>query len=164
VSAPGNGQAGWFKAVRSSVAGELIRANKNAFILLYVIAARARWRDGFNAHGLTQGESFIGDHDAYGMSEREYRTAKALLEKHGFASFKPTNKGTVATIENPTVFDIWQSQDDEQNVARPSDRRQTGGGQTPTNEEGKKGKQERRIDTSEGKPKATPTTARITRL
>lgn len=161
MSAPGNGQAGWFKAHRSDEAMELIRANKNAFILLYVIAARARWRDGFNAHGLTQGESFIGDHDAYGLTEREYRTAKALLEKHGFATFKPTNKGTVATIENPTVFDIWQSQDDEQNVTRPTDRRRTGDGQTTTNEEGKK---ERRIDTSESKPNEVIPTARITRL
>ena len=156
--------SGWFKAVRSPVAGELLRANKNAFLLLYVIAARARWRDGFNAHGLGQGESFIGDYDAYGMSEREYRTAKAFLQKHGFATFKPTNTGTKANLVNSTVFDIWRSQDDEQNDTQPTDKGQTGDGQTTTNEEGKKGKKERMTKPSECEPKATTSTARITRL
>ena len=35
----------WFKAVRSTEALELIKANPNAFILAYFIANRARYRD-----------------------------------------------------------------------------------------------------------------------
>ena len=155
------GKVDWFKANRSHVAGELIQTNKNAFILLYVIAARARWRDGFNVHGLTQGEAFIGDHDAYGMTAREYRTAKALLAKHGFATFKGTSKGTVATLANSTVFDIRQSRDDGQKDTQATDARQVGDEQATTN---KKEEKERPLNTSERKPKAPTLTARIERL
>jgi hypothetical protein len=98
--------AGWFKACRTEAALELLRANHNAFVLLYVIAARARWHDGFNVHNLAIGEAFVGDLDAIGLSEQQYRTAKAVLAKHGFATFKPTTKGTVAKLANTAVFDI----------------------------------------------------------
>lgn len=138
------GKTGWFKAVRSEVAGELIRANKNAFVLLFIIAARARWRGGFNAHGLAQGESFLGDHNAYAMSEREYRTAKKLLERHGFATFKATNKGTIATLANSAVFDIWHRQEDGQKDMLTTDDRRTGDEHPTTNEEGKKYKKGKR--------------------
>ena len=45
---------GWFKAIRSDEALELLRANKNAFLLLYVIAYRAQWKQGFNRYNLQQ--------------------------------------------------------------------------------------------------------------
>lgn len=159
MSIADSGKASWFKAVRSAVAGELIRANKNAFVLLYVIAARARWKTGFNAHGLAQGESFIGDHDAYGLSEQEYRTAKALLAKHGFATFKPTTSGTIATIATADVFEICPEASNGQTNAPLTDSQRTANGRSTTNKKGEKGSM---IDSSERGPK--PQTARTTRL
>lgn len=158
-------KVGWFKANRSHIAGELMRANKNAFLLLYVIAARARWREGFNAHGLAQGEAFIGDHAAYGLSEQEYRTAKAMLKKHGFATFKPTSKGTVATLANSTVFDISQEPTNGQTNGQPTDSQRTNNGPTTGSQRlTKTEKTDRRIDPSESKPKETTPAARITKI
>ena len=40
------------------------------------------------------------------MTEQKYRTAKGLLGTWGFATFKGTNKGTIANLINTRVFDI----------------------------------------------------------
>jgi hypothetical protein len=107
---------GWFKATRSDDALELIRANPLALALAYVIAARAKWRNGFCRHDLKFGEAFIGDHENYGMSERNYRTAKDHLSKWGFATFKATNRGTVASLIDTRLFVVIPSQSDGQNA------------------------------------------------
>jgi len=83
---------------------ELIEKNPLPFVLAYVIANRARWRVGFNAHGLQTGEAFLGDWRACGMSQQQYRTAKAQLTKFGFATFKTTNRGTVARLVDTRLF------------------------------------------------------------
>lgn len=98
--------ASWFKAYRSHDAIELWRANPNAFWLLYVVAWRAKYSSGFNAHGLTHGQCLLGDYNAIGLSKQSYRTAKAFLEKHGFATFKPTPKGTIATLISTSIFEV----------------------------------------------------------
>lgn len=105
---------GWFKAVRSQEALELIRANPRAFILLYFVAVRAKWRAGFTAARLRIGEAFLGDFENYGMTEQEYRTAKMQLEEWGFAAFKPTNKGTVAKLIGTRVFEVLPLATNEQ--------------------------------------------------
>lgn len=133
------GTSGFFKAGRSDTGPQIIRANHCAFVLLYIIAHRARWRDGFNQHGLSQGEAMLGDYAEYDLSERQYRTAKHFLEKHGFATFKATNKGTIATLVNTEVFDVFGRQGDEQNDRQATDARQASDRQATTNEEGKKG-------------------------
>jgi hypothetical protein len=114
---------GWFKAIRSDEALELLRANKNAFLLLYVIAYRAQWKRGFNRFNLQQGEALIGDYENYGISEREYRTAKMNLEKWKFATFKATNAGTIAKLINTSVFSILNGGGDIPNDKRQSDGR-----------------------------------------
>ena len=102
---------------------ELIRANKNAFVLLYIIASRARWKEGgFNQHDLKFGEAFIGDYANCGMTEREYRTAKKLLEKGCFVTFQPTSKGTVAKLVNMGIFNISPPQRDGQSDRPSTDR------------------------------------------
>lgn len=131
--------SGWFKAWRIHEALELIEASVNAFALLYIIALRCRWRNGFNAHGLTKGQAFLGDFESYGMTERGYRTAKRFLERHGFAAFKPTTKGTVATLANSRVFDVSARTSDGQHDRQAAIKRRTSDGQVATNEEGKKG-------------------------
>src|SRR5262245_50110565 len=89
-----NFNTGWFRAVRTPDALELIKRNRNAFILAYMIAVRSRYTNTFNADNLGLGEALLGDFENYGMTEQEYRTAKAQLEKWRFATFQATNKGT----------------------------------------------------------------------
>lgn len=108
--------AGWFKATRSDDALELLRANPLALALAYVIAVRAKWREGFCRHNLKFGEAFIGDFENYGMSERNYRTAKEHLEQWRFATFKPTNKGTIARLCDSRIFEVIPTRGDGQNA------------------------------------------------
>jgi hypothetical protein len=120
---------GWFKATRGHAALELIRANPLAYVLAAVIAHRGRWREGFNADGLALGEAFLGDFRSYGMSERQYRTAKQQLAKWRFATFKATNKGTVAKLMDTRLFSILPLEADGQNDGQPTDKRRTSDGQ-----------------------------------
>jgi hypothetical protein len=70
------------------------------------------------------------------MTEREYRTAKQLLEKRHFATFRTTNRGTIATLIDTRIFDVNLELGDGQHVTRPTDRRQAGDRQaTTTNNE-----------------------------
>ena len=123
----------WFKAKRTPEALELIRANPNAFVLAFVIAFRARYRRGFNADGLELGEAMLGDFESYGMSERQYRTAKQQLSKWRFATFKTTNKGTLGKLMDTRLFDPLNISADGQNDSQPTGKRRTTDGQPTTN-------------------------------
>ncbi len=97
---------GFLKLSRSPEVDELMRYPA-AFMLLTQVARRARrTADGFNPDGLGIGEALVGDYRSIGASEQRYRTSKAQLEKWGFATFRATNKGTVARLLNTRVFDI----------------------------------------------------------
>jgi len=124
-----SGASGYFEATRSEDPLELIRLNPFAFILAYIIAHRANWRGGFNRHNLEFGEAFLGDHAKCGMSERQYRTAKAQLAREGFATFKATTKGTIARLTDTTLFKINPPKGDGQATGR----RQPADGQPTTN-------------------------------
>lgn len=117
----------FIKMLRGDDVMELIRINRNAFTLLAVIAQRARRTSRFNQHNLRPGEAFLGDHQNYGMSEKEYRTAKRVLEKLGLAAFKGANKGTVATLTSTSIFDINLEEEGEQNGGQRSDKWRTMG-------------------------------------
>jgi hypothetical protein len=95
----------YFKALRSVVAKELLAANPNAYILLLQIAWRAQRTGKFNRYELEIGEALVGDYKEIGLTESKYRTAKKFLKKHGFATFKGTRNGTIATLTNFEVFD-----------------------------------------------------------
>jgi hypothetical protein len=69
---------------------------------------------------------FVGDHDEVSLTEQEYRTAKANLCKWGFATFKPTNKGTVATLANARVFGFAPLKDNEQTNGESTDSQRKG--------------------------------------
>jgi hypothetical protein len=84
---------------------ELLK-DRNAFLLLTWIALRANRTSHFNIHGLSTGEAFLGDYENYGMSRQEYRTAIRKLNKYGFATFKTTNKGTIARLVDTGTYDI----------------------------------------------------------
>ena len=101
----GEASTSWFKMLRTEEALELMR-NPFTFTLLALIAYRAQRTEAFNIHGLAPGQAFIGDHKACGLSEQQYRTAKAKHSDWRFATFKSTNKGTIATLTDTRVFDI----------------------------------------------------------
>lgn len=121
---PRTPSAGWFRAMRGETPLELIEANPLAYVLAAVIAHRARWRDGWNRFGLAPGEALLGDHRSYGMSMRQYRTAKKQLAKWQFATFRATNKGTVAKLVNTRLFSVLASEADNQNGSQPASKRQ----------------------------------------
>jgi hypothetical protein len=123
--------------MRGETFWELIEENPFAFALAAVIAQRARYTIGFHAHNLELGEAFLGDYERYGMSERQYRTAKHLLAKWGLATFKPTNKGTIGKLTDTRLFCIFRSKTDGQNDRQPTGKRQASDEQTTTNKEQK---------------------------
>ena len=127
----------WFKAHRAPEALEMIKANPNTFILLYVIAYRARWYKGFNAYELEPGEAMLGDYNTYGMSERQYRTAKEQLERWKFATFRTTNRGTIAKIMDTRVFSVLNNSADRQNDGQTTNNQRTTARKATTNVERK---------------------------
>ena len=126
--------------MRSHDALELIRANPFALVLAYIVANRARWREGFNQHGLNQGEAMLGDFKNYGMSARQYRTAKQHLAKWGFATFRTTHAGTVARLIDTRLFSTDIDAGDKPADKLTTDQRHTSDRPATTNEEGKKEK------------------------
>jgi hypothetical protein len=99
---------GWVKLMRSDSVEDLIAEAPLAFVLAAVIAMRARFKPGLNpVTGLFQGEAFLGDHNRYGMTQQQYRTAKRQLEKFGFAAFRTTNKGTIAKLTGTRLFEVF---------------------------------------------------------
>ena len=138
---------GYFEATRSDDALELLSANQDAFALAYYIAARANWHGGFNRHGCAFGETFLGSGatESYGMGakgENRYRRAKAYLTKWNFATFKPTNKGTIGKLTDTRLFKTNPPKIDGQNNRQATDASRTAGGQLTTNLNFKAGKQE----------------------
>jgi hypothetical protein len=128
---------GWFRAMRTQEVTELLAASPDAFLLAFVIAFRAQWSTRFNRHGCAPGEAFLGDFQSYGMTERRYRTAKAHLEKWGFATFRATNKGTVARLTDTRLFEVLLVTGDEQNDRQETNSRRTTRGRATTTDEQK---------------------------
>lgn len=134
---------GFIKLMKTHDAGELMEGYPNAYRLLSIIAWRAKRRPGFNRHGLEIGEALIGDFNRYKMTEQQYRTAKRILETNGFATFRPTNKGTIATIVDSRVYDINPEQTNGQITTEETVQQRATNEPLTTNEEVKKGKKER---------------------
>jgi len=132
-------QNSWVKLMRSETTRELLAKDIPALLLAILIAIRTKRTKGFSIHGLQLGEALIGDFKSAGLTERSYRTAKQHLEKYGLATFKPTNKGTVATLTDTRIFDVNLEQNDEQNVKQATDRRRA----SDEYQEYKKGKNEK---------------------
>lgn len=84
----------------------LIIHRPTAFVLLALIVYRARKVLLDINDGIEIGEAFIGDYEKYGATLQSYRTDKKYLEKFNIATFKATNRGTVAKIVNASIFDI----------------------------------------------------------
>lgn len=123
---------GWVKMQRGEDINELIATSPLAFTLAAVIALRARYRHGTNLRGLSPGEACLGDYAACGMSQQEYRTAKKNLEGWGFATFKATNRGTVARLIDTRLFDVLSALGNEQVNEQTTGKQRTKNEQTTT--------------------------------
>ncbi|CAG0971307.1 hypothetical protein ANRL2_01666 [Anaerolineae bacterium] len=154
--APTPRRAGWFKASRGDDPLALIHRYPMAYVLAAVIAHRARWNDSaFNPHALKPGECLLGDHESYGMSQREYRTSKATLQQGGFATFQATNAGTIARLCDARLFDVSPTPGDN-----PADKQATTQPttQATTNQEQRLKNEEERTANSERQPEFDPLT------
>jgi hypothetical protein len=137
TSKPAAMQSGGFiKMMRTPDIFELLETAPLAFALAAVIALRARFRPGVSLKGLTQGEAFLGDHEKYGMTRQQYRTAIGFLKKHGFATIKSTTKGTRAKLMDTRLFNVL-------NESGQPTKQPTANHQPTTNEECKNGKNEK---------------------
>lgn len=79
----------FLKFIPSAAAMKLAIYHKNAFILLLIIAERARRCNG-DPDGLTIGQCHLGNHKSYGMTEKEYRYAKQILVNNGLIKIVET--------------------------------------------------------------------------
>ena len=100
----------------------------NAMALCTLIAVRARGAKCEHGVKLEPGEALVGDHNTIGCSKRQYRTAKSTLTKAGIATFKATNKGTIAKLTDTRVYDIslfvGDTQGDTQGDKQPTPNRE----------------------------------------
>ena len=111
----------------------LLRQRKSAFILLCVIAMRARRKVLLDNIGL--GEAFIGDYEKWLSTEQQYRGDKCLLEKLKIATFNPTPRGTIAKLLPNPFFDINIDEPNGLPNGRPTVKQRTPNGLPTTKEE-----------------------------
>lgn len=105
---------------------------------------KANWKDGnFKGTTVSRG-SFVSSIGKLagetGLTEREIRTAISHLKKTGEVTSKATNKYTVFTV---VKYDLYQTSD-KQNDSQETSKRHSNDILTPTIEEKKEGKKERR--------------------
>ena len=136
---------GYVQFIKGNEFWELIKRSHAAFTLLSVIAQRAR-RINSRISNLKIGEAMIGDFKNYGMSEQNYRTAKAILEECGLVTLKPTSEGTIAKIINTSIFDINIEEGNGQINTQPTDSQRTGNGRVTTNNNVNKEKNDKKIE------------------
>jgi hypothetical protein len=130
---------GFIKLSRSENTRELLKRPKS-FALLALIALRARRSGDLNVHELGIGEALVGDCEAIGLTQQEYRTAKNFLERLGLATFRGTNRGTVAKLIDCTIFDINLLPDNELFNRQATNRYPPGNKRATTNKNEQKDK------------------------
>jgi len=102
----------WLACHRNESALVLISKHPAAFLLLSLIAIRARFHsETCPVTGLESGECFIGDWEECGQkSYKQYRVSKSVLQKSGYAAFKGASRGTIAKLlqvpENVMIYSI----------------------------------------------------------
>lgn len=127
---------GFIKLVRGEELLDILKQHPNAFLLLTLIAARARRTESMIT-GLKTGQALIGDYRACGLSHQKYRTAIKQLESINLITTKTTNKGTVATLCNSDIYDINPDDGNSQSNTGLTTDQQTDNKPPTTNKEGK---------------------------
>ena len=96
---------GWFKAMRFAHWPELVRTNRAAFIVVFIVAYRSRWNETMNLTGLHFGEAFV-DYQAWGLSRQEFRTGVRMLKKHGLLTSRSTSRGNAYRLTGTQLFEV----------------------------------------------------------
>lgn len=128
---------GWFAVHRGEDLRTLQEHCPNGLLLLIQISRRVRLTS-YPIQGLEVGEALIGDYKQAGLTEQQYRTAKKKLEKFGYATFRTTNRGTIAKLVKSTIFDPLSEHTNRQSNEQLSDKQQAAIGQATTNKNGNK--------------------------
>lgn len=124
---------GFIKFNRNEQFLEMIKARHSAYVLLSLVAYRARLEEG-HIDGLSENQAYIGDYKSYGATRQIYRDDVAFLKRHGFITTKGTIKGTIATLCNDAIFDTNPT---SKRTTKGTDRKNHQG---TTNKEGKETK------------------------
>jgi len=115
----------WIAFHRSLEAADLQSRKTDAFLLLCQVARQLRWKP-CPVTGLEIGQALVGDWKQAGIeTEGKYRHAKKVLTRGGFATFKGTTKGTVATLTSSTIFSIYESNRNDPNNGQGADEQRT---------------------------------------
>ena len=157
---------GFIKLMRNPELIEMITNHPSTFLLLCVIAFRAR-RSVSKVKGLEKGEALIGDYKNYGLTEQNYRTAKKNLEKWKILTYRVTGRGTIAKLVDTTFVDINMEGGNGWGNGQPTDSQRMGNGWVTTNKEGKNIKNEKMKDNNfskkntykRGEPRLVPLTS-----
>ena len=123
---------GFIKLNRCNKTEELMK-DIPCFMLLSLIAYRAKRKDDFSINNLKIGEALIGDYKAVGLTRQQYRTSLKKLENWGFVTTKTTNKGTVATLLDSEVYNINLEDTNQQNNHTSANEKPSANHQTTTN-------------------------------
>ena len=134
---------GFLKLNRTEEAEQLLIHEPNCYLLLSVIAYRAKRTEVFSVHNLKIGEALIGDDGSCGLTTQQYRTTKKKLEDWNFATFTATPKGTIAKLLDKRVFDINEEQDNSLDNSQITVKQQSNNSQITPNKECKKKKNEK---------------------
>ena len=99
--------------MKSERVKSLITEHPFAFVILSLVAQRARWNPGICPDtGLEQGEALIGASDFEGhrkncgLSRSNYRSGLNKLLSIGLLTVKVTNRGTIAKLCDSSVYDL----------------------------------------------------------
>ena len=84
---------------------KLVQKRHSAFILLSIIAQRAR-RYSDEDTGLEVGEAWLGDFESYNTTRSKYRTDLKYLVDFGLITTRKHDIGTAAKLIDSTIFDI----------------------------------------------------------
>lgn len=84
---------------------KLVQKRHSAFILLSIIAQRAR-RYSDEETGLEVGEAWLGDFESYNTTRSKYRTDLKYLINFGLITTRKHDIGTAAKLIDSTIFDI----------------------------------------------------------
>lgn len=124
----------YFKVQRESqVFDYLIKKRHSAFVLLFLIARRAKRTLDHPDKSLEIGECYIGDYDTYGATEQIYKTDKALLKSTNQITTRATNRGTIAKLVDISLFDINEEKSTNKSTNELSDYQRATNEQLTTN-------------------------------
>lgn len=96
----------YVKLLRTKEAANLLSQDPKAFLLLSLIALRAKQAVNEGKDWLKIGSALIGDHAACGLTRQEYRTALARLASLNLATTEATNEGNIGKLIPARVFEL----------------------------------------------------------